>query len=110
MKGARPLLIALTGGIATGKSTVSNLFRRHGARLISADQLGRDVLAPGGEGTGLLRRHFGERFADIDFRGFPAIRLRNKHNPILQGEPATGLDDLFARSQADYKRSRLDRI
>jgi dephospho-CoA kinase len=58
----RPLLIGLTGGIGTGKSTLGELFRQHGARLISADQLSRELLAPDGEGTKLLRRQFGERF------------------------------------------------
>jgi dephospho-CoA kinase len=66
MEREKPLLIGLTGGIATGKSTLGELFRQHGARLISADQLGRELLAPGAEGAGLLRRHFGDRFFTAD--------------------------------------------
>jgi len=38
--------IALTGGIACGKSTVSRLFEALGARLIDTDQIARDVVAP----------------------------------------------------------------
>ena len=58
----RALVIGLTGGIGTGKSTVAELFRQHGATLISADQLSREILAPGAVGSQLLRREFGERF------------------------------------------------
>ena len=41
------LRVGLTGGIATGKSTVSRLFVECGARLIDADVLARDAVAPG---------------------------------------------------------------
>jgi dephospho-CoA kinase len=40
------LLVGLTGGIATGKSTVSRLFVECGAQLIDADVLAREVVAP----------------------------------------------------------------
>jgi dephospho-CoA kinase len=38
--------IALTGGIASGKSTVGQLFMALGARLIDTDQIARDIVAP----------------------------------------------------------------
>lgn len=38
--------IALTGGIASGKSTVAKLFTALGARLIDTDQIARDIVAP----------------------------------------------------------------
>jgi dephospho-CoA kinase len=40
------VLVGLTGGIATGKSTVSRLFVDCGARLIDADVLAREVVTP----------------------------------------------------------------
>jgi dephospho-CoA kinase len=40
------LRIALTGGIASGKSTVARLFTTLGARLIDTDQVARDIVAP----------------------------------------------------------------
>jgi dephospho-CoA kinase len=43
----RFLLVGLTGGIATGKSTVSAMFRNLGCAIIDADQLARDVVEPG---------------------------------------------------------------
>jgi dephospho-CoA kinase len=41
------LLVGLTGGIATGKSTVSDMFRALGAVIIDADLLARQVVEPG---------------------------------------------------------------
>ncbi len=45
-KAARVPRIALTGGIASGKSTVARLFAALGAKLIDTDQIARDVVAP----------------------------------------------------------------
>lgn len=39
--------VGLTGGIGSGKSTVSTLLAKHGAVVIDYDQLARDVVAPG---------------------------------------------------------------
>ena len=41
------LLVGLTGGIATGKSTVSAILRQLGGEIIDADRLARDVVEPG---------------------------------------------------------------
>jgi dephospho-CoA kinase len=55
----RFLLVGLTGGIATGKSTVSEMFRRLGGEIIDADRLARDVVAPGEPALGEIARVFG---------------------------------------------------
>jgi dephospho-CoA kinase len=55
----RFLLVGLTGGIATGKSTVSELFRRLGGEIIDADRLARDVVAPGEPALAEIARVFG---------------------------------------------------
>lgn len=52
--------VALTGGIASGKSTVANLFAELGVPIIDADQISRDVTAPG---TTLVQ-HIFERFGN----------------------------------------------
>lgn len=41
------MAVGLTGGIGSGKSTVARLFRDLGAHLVDADQLAREVVAPG---------------------------------------------------------------
>jgi dephospho-CoA kinase len=43
----RFLLVGLTGGIATGKSTVAEVFRRLGCVIVDADVLAREVVVPG---------------------------------------------------------------
>ena len=45
-KPARVPRIALTGGIASGKTTVAKLFAALGAKLIDTDQIARDIVAP----------------------------------------------------------------
>jgi dephospho-CoA kinase len=54
------LLVGLTGGIATGKSTVAETLRGLGAEVIDADQLARDVVAPGEPALAEIVREFGD--------------------------------------------------
>lgn len=56
------MLIGLTGGIATGKSTVSNMLQKRGARIVDADQIAREVVKPGTEGAQKIAKHFGKEF------------------------------------------------
>ena len=56
----RFLLVGLTGGIATGKSTVSEILARLGAVLVDADQLAREVVAPGEPALADVVREFGD--------------------------------------------------
>jgi dephospho-CoA kinase len=53
------LRIALTGGVASGKSTVARLFEALGAKLIDTDQVAREVVAPGTPALALLAGQFG---------------------------------------------------
>ena len=51
----RPLVVGLTGGIGSGKSTVAELMAELGAAVIDVDGLGREVLEPDGEAfTGVV--------------------------------------------------------
>jgi dephospho-CoA kinase len=51
--------IALTGGIATGKSYVGNLLREAGVPIVDADVLSREVVALGTPGLAAVRQRFG---------------------------------------------------
>lgn len=51
--------IALTGGIASGKSTVADLLADRGAVIIDSDVLAREVVAPGTPGLAALVERFG---------------------------------------------------
>ena len=55
------VVIALTGGIASGKSTVSRRLAEHGAVIVDADVLAREVVEPGTPGLAAIRDRFGDR-------------------------------------------------
>jgi dephospho-CoA kinase len=54
------LRIGLTGGLASGKSTVASLLREKGAVVFDADAIVRDLYAPGGGGEAAARELFGD--------------------------------------------------
>ncbi|MEU9141516.1 dephospho-CoA kinase [Streptomyces sp. NPDC048404] len=54
------LKVGLTGGIGAGKSEVSRLLVAHGAVLIDADRIAREVVAPGTPGLSAVVDAFGE--------------------------------------------------
>jgi dephospho-CoA kinase len=53
------LLVGLTGGIASGKSTVSAMLAERGAEVIDADHIARQVVMPGTRAWCRIRDHFG---------------------------------------------------
>ncbi|MCR5757562.1 MAG: dephospho-CoA kinase [Selenomonas sp.] len=59
-------LIGLTGGIASGKSTLSRFFQEKGAAVISADELALALAAPGQSLYRLYLEHFGSRVLRAD--------------------------------------------
>lgn len=54
------IVAGLTGGIASGKSTVAAIFAELGAEVIDADKLAREAVAPGSPGWERVVAHFGE--------------------------------------------------
>lgn len=58
--------IGLTGGIASGKSTVANILRRLGAAVIDCDVIAHDVVAAGSEGVRLVAASFGTAAVGAD--------------------------------------------
>ena len=58
--------IGLTGGIGAGKSTVATLLARHGAIVIDADALAREVVAPGSPGLAEVVDAFGSDVLQSD--------------------------------------------
>ena len=53
-------LVGLTGGIASGKSTVASMLERLGAEIIDADIIAREVVEPGTDGLSKVVAAFGE--------------------------------------------------
>ncbi len=77
------LLAGLTGGIATGKSTVSRLFVECGARLIDADVLAREAVAPGRPALQQIVESFGREMLRPD-----GTLDRDRLGKAVFGDPA----------------------
>jgi dephospho-CoA kinase len=60
------LKVGLTGGLASGKSFVGQALRTLGCKLIEADALGHEVLAPGGSAYASVVREFGPSVVNPD--------------------------------------------
>jgi len=58
------LIVGLTGGIASGKSTVEQLFRAHGTPVIDADAIARQLLQPGEPALAQVVGEFGRAILD----------------------------------------------
>jgi dephospho-CoA kinase len=58
--------IALTGGVASGKTAVTNRFAQLGIEIIDADIVSREVVAPGSLGLKEIVAHFGEDVLDSE--------------------------------------------
>lgn len=52
--------VALTGGIASGKSAVAALFEARGVPVVDSDAIAREIVAPGSPALEAIRRRFGE--------------------------------------------------
>ena len=79
--------IALTGGIACGKSKVSQLFKKLGAEVISLDELSRQVVTPDSKGLNQLIERFGDGILNADKtlnrKALRDILLKDKANQQL---------------------------
>ena len=62
----------LTGGLACGKSFVGEALAGYGCLLVQADELGHQVLAPGGEAYEDVVREFGRGYSERGRRDRPA--------------------------------------
>lgn len=60
------LRIGLTGGIGTGKSTVATMLAARGAAVVDADEIAREVVAPGGPAYDAVVERFGRKVVSGD--------------------------------------------
>jgi len=79
------LNVALTGNVASGKSTVAKLFRRWGATIIDADELVREAQRPGSPALAALARRFGPEVLQADGNlDRPAVRALMLSDPAAR--------------------------
>jgi dephospho-CoA kinase len=106
---ARVRRVALTGGIATGKSHVRAQFERLGVPTIDADRLARDVVLPGTPGHAAVVQRFGREVLDprgtLDRRRLGAIvftdpSARRDLEAIVHPAVQQATDDWFAALDA----------
>ncbi|MFO8023510.1 dephospho-CoA kinase [Thiohalophilus sp.] len=71
------LIVALTGGIGSGKSTVAAAFARHAVPIIDTDVIARELVAPGEPALAEIAEHFGDQVITPDGR-LDRARLREK--------------------------------
>lgn len=83
MKTHKPLVIGLTGGIAAGKTTVSQLFEKWGAPIIDADVIAHQLTAKNTAAYKDICLHFGDSILQKDGT-LDRLKLRNIifHNPV----------------------------
>ncbi len=58
--------VGLTGGIGSGKSTVSDLFKQLGTPVIDADKIAHALVMPGQKALSQISHYFGQRYINTD--------------------------------------------
>ncbi|MBF0256006.1 MAG: dephospho-CoA kinase [Gammaproteobacteria bacterium] len=100
-----PLVVGLTGGIASGKSQVSSLFQSLGVQVIDADLIARACVAPGTAGLQTLIDHFGPDIlndqAELDRR---ALRQRIFADPRQRKQLESLLHPLIRQAMLEQAR------
>jgi dephospho-CoA kinase len=105
------LKIGLTGGIASGKSTVCKLFGELGVAIIDADIIARQLVAPGQPTLALLANAFGDTIINTDGtlnrphlreRIFNDPAQRQQLNAIMHPLVYAEIDAAVARLTANY--------
>lgn len=104
--------IGLTGGIASGKSTVSRILQNSGYPVIDADQVAKSIVEPGTAGLRQVVLHFGPEVLKLDgsldrqkigslvFKNSSELRkLESILHPLIQKETARRKGELEARGE-----------
>jgi dephospho-CoA kinase len=98
------LAVGLTGGIGSGKSAVADLLVERGAVLIDADQVARDVVAPGGPAYQPLIDRFGKEILEadgtIDRKALAAVAFADEESRLALNaitHPAIGISMIQQR-------------
>ncbi len=103
------LRVGLTGGLGSGKSTVAGLFRAHGATVLEADAIARELMRPGRVPYSHIVDRFGPavlcpdgslnraRLAELAFREGCLAELNRIVHPPTIAEQERRMAEIFAR-------------
>jgi dephospho-CoA kinase len=103
------LRVGLTGGIGSGKSTVAGRLAEHGAVVVDADRIAREVVEPGTDGLAEVRAAFGDEVisdgaldrAKLAAKVFTDESARTTLNGIVHPRIRTRTAELMAAAPAD---------
>lgn len=110
-------VFGLTGGIACGKSTVSDFFRSQGVAIVDADQVARDVVEPGTPGLIAVSSAFGASIRNVDGTlnravlgsiVFADVKQRRRLEEILWPYITARIETLVAESAKSHDLVCLD--
>ena len=94
MSRTTPPIVGLTGGIASGKSSAEAAFRALGVPVLDADQVARQVVAPGSAGLAAVIEAFGADFltadGQLDRRRMRERVLEMRGAPLERAQEAVG--------------------
>ena len=118
--GRRPCTVGLTGGLATGKSTVAKLLAARGIAVFDADAAVHDLYEPGREGAAAVAELFGEAALDAEGGVVRAalsemvlantsarLRLESAIHPLVRAAVAEWLASINDRPVAVVEASLL---
>ena len=110
MTGGRPLLrVGLTGGIASGKTTVAGFMAEMGAFVVNADRIAHEVISPGGSAYHEVVARFGESIltpdglvdrAELGRRVFSDVSERESLEAIVHPKVLAEVDRRLDRYRA----------
>lgn len=105
------LIIAVTGGIGSGKSTVADLFRKYAVPVIDTDEIARELVQPGQPALAQIIEQFGATYQNSDgslnrraLREliFANAQARTKLESLLHPAIHAVVMEQLARLTADY--------
>ncbi len=105
----RKLLLGLTGGVGSGKSTVAAMLARSGAAVIDADAISRSLTEAGGAAIAAIARTFGPQFIDAD-GALDRNRMREKvfADPTARKKLEIIIHPLVGSTSLQQVQARLD--
>ncbi len=109
-------LVGLTGGIGSGKSAAANLFRELGVRVVDADQVARDVVAPGTAALAAITQRHGDAIlleqGGLDRAALRSIIFRDPEerkwlesltHPLIRESMAQQLGEARVEGEPNYR-------